>query len=302
MKSSISRAPRAWSEMQNESRPMKKPSGALPVPASNVISMASLLLNATRHAGNHKFGACLPRGLVGRVRRADRGAVPTPPPRRRRKALPCDGTGRLRRGHGHSPPAGRRGRFRCPERRRQDDHDRRAGRDAQRRDGRGVVPQGGRSGLGARPEQRRDDGERGAGVPQDDKEAAAWYRLAALQACPPAQYNLGRLYEMGRGVPKDHAQAVHWHRLSAEQGFARSQTALGVMYLDGLGIAKNAAEAMRLVPEGVRSGPRRGSLLRRPALRRRLGREARRRGGGALVSQGGGRRPRRSAVQAGDDV
>ena len=63
---------------------------------------------------------------------------------------------------------------------------------------------------------------RGEGVPQDDAEAAAWYRKAADQGDPHAQYNLGVLYGEGQGVPQDDAQAVAWTRKAADQGEPRA--------------------------------------------------------------------------------
>ena len=43
----------------------------------------------------------------------------------------------------------------------------------------------------------------GQGVPQDDKQAAKWWRLAADQGDGKAQYYLGAMYAKGRGVPQD---------------------------------------------------------------------------------------------------
>ena len=60
----------------------------------------------------------------------------------------------------------------------------------------------------------------GRGVPEDDAEAARWYRLAADQGHANAQYNLGWMYASGRGVPEDDAEAVRWLRLAADQGLA----------------------------------------------------------------------------------
>ena len=60
----------------------------------------------------------------------------------------------------------------------------------------------------------------GEGVPQDDAEAVAWYRLAAEQGHAEAQLNLGVRYATGRGVPEDDAEAVRWYRRAAEQGSA----------------------------------------------------------------------------------
>ena len=55
----------------------------------------------------------------------------------------------------------------------------------------------------------------GEGVPQDDAEAAKWYRQAAERGYARAQHNLGLLYELGRGVPQDFVQAYVWFGLAA---------------------------------------------------------------------------------------
>jgi TPR repeat protein len=57
----------------------------------------------------------------------------------------------------------------------------------------------------------------GEGVPEDDKQAVKWYRLAAEQGHASAQYNLGFMYSNGEGVPEDDKQAVKWYRLASEQ-------------------------------------------------------------------------------------
>ena len=55
----------------------------------------------------------------------------------------------------------------------------------------------------------------GQGVPQDNKEAARWYGLAADQGYALGQYNLGLMYAKGRGVPQDYIQAYMWYNLAA---------------------------------------------------------------------------------------
>ena len=60
----------------------------------------------------------------------------------------------------------------------------------------------------------------GEGVPEDDAEAARWYRLAADQGHADAQNNLGLKYASGEGVVEDDAEAVRWYRLAADQGLA----------------------------------------------------------------------------------
>ena len=55
------------------------------------------------------------------------------------------------------------------------------------------------------------------GVPQDDAEAAAWYRRSAEQGHAVAQFYLGLMYDQGRGVPQDDADAHTWLNLAASR-------------------------------------------------------------------------------------
>ena len=79
----------------------------------------------------------------------------------------------------------------------------------------------------------------GHGVPQDDKTAVKWYRLAAEQGNADAQTNLGVMYDEGTGVPQDDKTAVKWYRLSAEQGNANAQFNLGTMFYNGEGVIQD---------------------------------------------------------------
>ena len=85
----------------------------------------------------------------------------------------------------------------------------------------------------------------GKGVPEDDAEAVRWSRLAAEQGHSSAQYNLGVMYDNGEGVPEDDIEAVRWYRLAAEQGHPDAQFKLGYMYANGKGVPEDDAEAMR---------------------------------------------------------
>jgi TPR repeat protein len=80
---------------------------------------------------------------------------------------------------------------------------------------------------------RHDNGE---GVPQDDREAVKWYRLAAEQGLARAQLKLGSMYQKGEGAPKDHKEATLWYRLAAEQGLALLQPYLGWAHANGEGV------------------------------------------------------------------
>ena len=50
----------------------------------------------------------------------------------------------------------------------------------------------------------------GEGVDQDRAEAVRWYRRAAEQGHPAAQYELGSAYFNGYGVEQDAVNAVMW--------------------------------------------------------------------------------------------
>lgn len=83
----------------------------------------------------------------------------------------------------------------------------------------------------------------GEGVPEDDREAVRWYRLAAEQGYASAQFALGVMYDNGEGVPEDNREAVRWYQLAAEQGDASAQFNLGVMYTIGEGVPEDYVQA-----------------------------------------------------------
>lgn len=85
----------------------------------------------------------------------------------------------------------------------------------------------------------------GRGVPQNDKEAVKWHRLAAEQGHVLSQYDLGVMYATDRGVSQDDKEAVKWFRLAAEQGDAKAQYNLGLMYNKGRGVSQNNKEAVK---------------------------------------------------------
>jgi hypothetical protein len=73
-----------------------------------------------------------------------------------------------------------------------------------------------------------------SGVPQDESQAAAWFRKAADQQFAPAAYNLADLYLLGRGVPRDDAQFLAWLQKGAELGLTLAQVRLARTYLTGI--------------------------------------------------------------------
>ena len=55
-------------------------------------------------------------------------------------------------------------------------------------------------------------------VPQDEGEAARWFRRAADQGHVEAQLALGGMYSQGRGVPQDEGEVARLFRRAIGQG------------------------------------------------------------------------------------
>src|SRR5262249_14384718 len=78
----------------------------------------------------------------------------------------------------------------------------------------------------------------GRGVPQDFRQAMAWYRKAAAQDYALAGASLGYAYDVGRGVAQDPAQAANWYRKAADDGTADAQYSIGRLYQQGRGVPR----------------------------------------------------------------
>ena len=83
----------------------------------------------------------------------------------------------------------------------------------------------------------------GKGVPKSDVEAVKWYLKASVIGYAAAQFNLARIYQKGTGVQQNDVEAAHWCRKAAEQGHAKAQVWLGGMYENGKGVPQDYAEA-----------------------------------------------------------
>ncbi|MDR1828691.1 MAG: SEL1-like repeat protein [Methylobacteriaceae bacterium] len=81
-------------------------------------------------------------------------------------------------------------------------------------------------GAGAMSPRRRANPP---GDSADMVEAASWFRKAAEQEYPAAQFSLGVLYCRGEGVARDDAEAEKWLRKAAAQGHAMADAALKVL-------------------------------------------------------------------------
>jgi len=80
---------------------------------------------------------------------------------------------------------------------------------------------------------------------EDEAEAMKWHRKAAEQNNVGAQDHLGHCYAFGKGVEKDQAEAVKWYRKAAEQNHVGAQQRMGFHYQYGEGVAKDDMEAAR---------------------------------------------------------
>jgi len=69
----------------------------------------------------------------------------------------------------------------------------------------------------------------GEGVPQDDKEAVKWYRMAADQGNATAQNNLALIYARGNGVPQDYREAYAWLSVAKANGQELAEKNLGII-------------------------------------------------------------------------
>ena len=58
---------------------------------------------------------------------------------------------------------------------------------------------------------------RGDGVKKQPDEAVKWFRMAAEQGNPHAQYELGLCYALGDGISADKPEAYFWFALAAAE-------------------------------------------------------------------------------------
>lgn len=94
-----------------------------------------------------------------------------------------------------------------------------------------------------------------AGFPQDDRQAAEWYRRASDRNFADAQTNLGHMYALGHGVEQSQIEATRLFRRAAEQGNAVAQHSLGVIYATGsFGKQKDPILAYVLVSHAANMG------------------------------------------------
>lgn len=70
-----------------------------------------------------------------------------------------------------------------------------------------------------------------------------FFRMAAEQGHPEAQFELGQMHAQGLGITQQFEQAAHWYLLAAKQGHAKAQFHLGFLYSHGQGVKQDYAKA-----------------------------------------------------------
>jgi hypothetical protein len=83
----------------------------------------------------------------------------------------------------------------------------------------------------------------GEGVPQNYRDAMAWFAKAAANGNDNAQWKLGLGYIKGIGVPHDERKAAAWFKRAANQGNIGAQSALSDLYLSGRGVPRDYVRA-----------------------------------------------------------
>ncbi len=81
--------------------------------------------------------------------------------------------------------------------------------------------------------------------PMNESDEVAAFRVDAQAGDAEAQFNLGVMYDRGQGVPQDDVQAAEWYRKAAEQGHAGAQHNLGSAYYDGRGVPRTTRQRCR---------------------------------------------------------
>lgn len=75
------------------------------------------------------------------------------------------------------------------------------------------------------------------------EKAVEWWRMAAEQGDPEAQFNLAMAFIKGQGVGQDMGTALNWLLKASEQGVVSAQSKLGLMYATGNGVVLDPIEA-----------------------------------------------------------
>jgi TPR repeat protein len=97
--------------------------------------------------------------------------------------------------------------------------------------------------------------ETGQGVALDYKQAVSWYQKAAESGDPPAQFDLGRIYESGQeGVAMDYVEAHKWWSIAAAGGEERAKKSRNI--IERSMTPEQIAEAKRRASEWMKAHPK----------------------------------------------
>jgi TPR repeat protein len=89
-----------------------------------------------------------------------------------------------------------------------------------------------------------------------------WFRQAAKQDLPEAQYMLGQAFHEGVGTHVDYATALDWYVTSAVQGYAPAQLMAAMVYLSGDAGRIEAGKAHIWADVALTNGRTEASLVR----------------------------------------
>lgn len=88
----------------------------------------------------------------------------------------------------------------------------------------------------------------------DAHEAAKWYRRAAENGLPEAQFALANALATGRGVRQDAKASLEWLKRAAEGGHVGATLSLAALYDDGRGVDPNPELATFWVQRSAEAG------------------------------------------------
>jgi tetratricopeptide (TPR) repeat protein len=122
-------------------------------------------------------------------------------------------------------------------------------------------------------------------------EAAVWYRKAAEQGIPHAQFNLGVFLLNGIGCKQNEAEAVKWFQAAANQGYVNAIYNLAFMYENGSGCQRDLKLAFELYQSAAKekepdSQYKVATLLLDQKLQVQAGLDYRQQSQGALIRSG----------------
>ena len=94
----------------------------------------------------------------------------------------------------------------------------------------------------------------GLGVPNDDKKAAEWYKLAAARGDREAMFALSMFKMTGRGGPADRPEAVRLLTEAAKRGHVVGAYDLALLCLEGQLIPQDINRAVELMRQASDAG------------------------------------------------